>query len=74
MYIIASYSFHLEPLFPLEGIEKKSFSHVFGVQTSALELFLLKRHIMGPCWLEISQFNLNSSKVKKKSISIILYS
>jgi DNA polymerase Pol2 len=32
----------------------KSFCHVFGVGTSALELFLLKRRIMGPCWLRFT--------------------
>lgn len=30
-----------------------TFSHVFGVHTGALELFLVKRRIMGPCWLQL---------------------
>lgn len=28
----------------------KTFSHAFGTQASPLELFLLKRDLMGPCW------------------------
>lgn len=35
----------------------KTFSHVFGTNTGALETFLLKRKIMGPCWLEIKNAN-----------------
>ncbi|EFP82360.2 DNA-directed DNA polymerase alpha catalytic subunit pol1 [Puccinia graminis f. sp. tritici] len=31
----------------------KTFSKIFGTGTSAFELFLLKRKIMGPCWLDV---------------------
>ena len=31
----------------------KSFEYMFGVNGSLLEEFLLKRKIMGPCWLTI---------------------
>ncbi|MBW0461024.1 hypothetical protein O181_000739 [Austropuccinia psidii MF-1] len=33
----------------------RTFSKVFGTGTSAFELFLLKRKIMGPCWLDIKE-------------------
>ncbi|KAL4183613.1 hypothetical protein AMTRI_Chr11g99120 [Amborella trichopoda] len=33
------------------------FSALFGTNTSALELFLVKRKIKGPCWLTISKFS-----------------
>jgi len=33
----------------------KTFSKVFGTGTSAFELFLLKRKIMGPCWLDVQE-------------------
>ena len=33
----------------------KHFSKVFGARTSVLENFLLKRRIMGPCWIEIRE-------------------
>ncbi|CAG8582995.1 2831_t:CDS:10, partial [Diversispora eburnea] len=42
----------------------KTFSHVFGTQYSALELFLIKRKIRGPCWLEI-----NNAVIEKRKIS-----
>jgi DNA polymerase alpha subunit A len=32
----------------------KTFSHVFGTNTSALETFLLDRKIKGPSWLDVS--------------------
>eukprot|EP00474_Spongospora_subterranea_P002469 CRZ02927.1 hypothetical protein [Spongospora subterranea] len=32
----------------------RTFSHIFGTQTSALENFLLKRRLMGPQWLSIA--------------------
>lgn len=33
--------------------EGATFSKIFGTNTSAFELLVLKRKIMGPCWLEI---------------------
>ncbi|TIC20656.1 hypothetical protein E3Q13_00361 [Wallemia mellicola] len=41
-----------EPAMPL-GMTGKTFSHVFGTQTSPFELFVVKRRIMGPCWLKL---------------------
>ena len=41
-----------EPALPL-GISGNTFGHVLGTNTSAFETFVLKRKIMGPCWLEI---------------------
>lgn len=38
----------------------RTFSHVFGVHTSALELFLVKRRIMGPCWLQLPRHALRT--------------
>jgi DNA polymerase alpha subunit A len=29
-------------------------ARIFGTNTSAFELFVLKRKIMGPCWLAIT--------------------
>lgn len=31
----------------------RTFSHVFGSSTAPLEMFIVKRRIMGPCWLSI---------------------
>ncbi|KAJ3161309.1 DNA-directed DNA polymerase alpha catalytic subunit pol1 [Geranomyces michiganensis] len=42
----------------------KSFSRVFGANTSALEMFVLKRKLMGPCWVEIK-----NAKLIKRNLS-----
>uniref|UniRef100_A0A8C6YI34 DNA polymerase n=1 Tax=Nothoprocta perdicaria TaxID=30464 RepID=A0A8C6YI34_NOTPE len=36
-----------------QDLKGETFSHVFGTNTSSLELLLLSRKIKGPCWLEI---------------------
>ncbi|KAI8977403.1 DNA polymerase family B-domain-containing protein [Mycotypha africana] len=38
----------------------KCFSKVFGAPTGPLEHFLIKRDIMGPCWLDIADAQLNN--------------
>lgn len=47
----------------------KTFSHVFGAQTGPLEHFLIKRDIMGPCWLDISDAKLSSTSVSHRNLS-----
>lgn len=32
-----------------------NFSRIFGTNTSAFELLVMKRKIMGPCWLQIKK-------------------
>ncbi|CAH7685382.1 DNA polymerase alpha subunit A [Phakopsora pachyrhizi] len=41
----------------------RTFSKVFGAGTSAIEIFLLKRKIMGPCWLNIAEVFTSSRSV-----------
>uniref|UniRef100_A0A8D0FXV6 DNA polymerase alpha catalytic subunit n=1 Tax=Sphenodon punctatus TaxID=8508 RepID=A0A8D0FXV6_SPHPU len=36
-----------------QDLKGETFSHVFGTNTSSLELFLMSRKIKGPSWLEI---------------------
>ncbi|CAG8622841.1 65_t:CDS:10, partial [Paraglomus brasilianum] len=50
-YLKVVYSFS-QPQLP-NNLTGETFSHMFGTNTSALELFLIKRKVMGPCWLEI---------------------
>jgi DNA polymerase alpha subunit A len=45
------------------GTSGKSFSHVFGTNTKALELFLLKRRLMGPCWIKITNWTTSSKPI-----------
>ena len=41
------------PALPAD-LSGRSFKRVFGTTQSGMELFLLKRDLMGPCWLKIS--------------------
>ncbi|KAI0077749.1 DNA polymerase alpha catalytic subunit [Panus rudis PR-1116 ss-1] len=43
-----------EPQIP-NNVSSPNFSRVFGTNTSAFELLVLKRKIMGPCWLQIKK-------------------
>ncbi|KAJ2707801.1 DNA-directed DNA polymerase alpha catalytic subunit pol1, partial [Coemansia spiralis] len=50
-YLKVVYGFG-QPALP-EDFSGRTFERAFGVTYSALELFLLKRRIMGPCWLHV---------------------
>ncbi|KAJ2455895.1 DNA-directed DNA polymerase alpha catalytic subunit pol1 [Coemansia sp. RSA 2336] len=50
-YLKVVYGFD-QPALP-DSMSGETFERVFGTTYSALELFLLKRRIMGPCWLRI---------------------
>lgn len=44
----------IEPQIP-NNVSSPNFSRVMGTSTSAFELLVLKRKIMGPCWLQIKK-------------------
>ncbi|KAF9422052.1 DNA-directed DNA polymerase alpha catalytic subunit pol1 [Podila epigama] len=46
-----------------EDLTGETFSHTFGARTSALEHFIIKRNLMGPCWLEIKEAQASSAKI-----------
>ena len=50
------------PVLPAET-QGRTFSHVFGTNTGALELFLLQTHLMGPCWVEVKDVMDQSPKL-----------
>ncbi|XP_035145070.1 DNA polymerase alpha catalytic subunit isoform X3 [Callithrix jacchus] len=50
-YLEVKYSAEM-PQLP-QDLKGETFSHVFGTNTSSLELFLMNRKIKGPCWLEV---------------------
>lgn len=53
---------YIEPAFT--GDEKgRTFSQVFGANTGPLEQFLIKRDIMGPCWLKVENAQLSNTSV-----------
>ena len=46
-----------------DKVTGKTFSHVFGTNTKALELFIMKRRLMGPCWVKIQNPLLSATSV-----------
>ncbi|KAL9933797.1 hypothetical protein V8E36_007455 [Tilletia maclaganii] len=59
-YLKIRYGFDYPPL-PLD-ISGRTFSRIFGTNTSAFELFVVKRKIMGPCWLNVQDALVNREK------------
>jgi len=53
-YFKTVYSFK-DPQLPSD-ITGKTFSRVFGTYTSALELLIIKRKMMGPCWIKVTNY------------------
>lgn len=43
-----------EPQIPTD-VTSPNFSRVFGSNTSAFELLVIKRRIMGPCWIKVQK-------------------
>uniref|UniRef100_A0AAY4AWZ0 DNA-directed DNA polymerase n=1 Tax=Denticeps clupeoides TaxID=299321 RepID=A0AAY4AWZ0_9TELE len=60
-YLEVRYSAEM-PQLPSD-LKGSTFSHVFGTNTSSLELFLLSRKIRGPCWLDIKTPQLSSQPI-----------
>ena len=51
-----------EPQLP-SNASSPNFSRIFGTNTSAFELLVLKREIMGPCWLQIKHPEIDNKGV-----------
>lgn len=58
-YLKVKYGFD-EPQLPID-IQGRTFSRAFGTNTSAFELFVVKRNIMGPCWLDVECASLRAA-------------
>ncbi|CAG8474984.1 7713_t:CDS:10 [Funneliformis mosseae] len=69
-YLKVMYPFKQEAL--PKNLSGKTFSRVFGTNTSALELFLLKRKIKGPCWLEIKDSLVETSKISWCKLELLV--
>ena len=65
--MILTHTYTLEPQIP--NVTSPNFSRVFGTNTSAFELLVLKRKIMGPCWLQIKK-----PHVEHKGVSFFMLS
>ena len=53
---------YAEPQLPMD-LTGRTFKRVFGTNTSAFELFIIKRKIMGPCWLDVKNAELSGKGV-----------
>ncbi|KAK7687728.1 hypothetical protein QCA50_008944 [Cerrena zonata] len=51
-----------EPQMP-NNVCSPNFSRIFGTNTSAFELLVMKRKIMGPCWLQIKKPTIDNKGV-----------
>ena len=56
-YLKLLYGYDKTPL--SSDLTGETFSHVFGTNTSLFEQFVLWKHIMGPCWLNIEDPDFN---------------
>lgn len=69
-FLKIEYPYYL-PSFNKESfIRSDTYNYVSGMNTSAIESFIIHHNIMGPCWLNIkveSIFNNSTSKYKKTS-------
>jgi DNA polymerase alpha subunit A len=54
----------IEPQIPMNA-ESPNIARIFGTNTNAFELLVLKRKIMGPCWLQIK-----NPQIDNKGVSI----
>ncbi|KAJ3061739.1 DNA polymerase alpha catalytic subunit, partial [Podochytrium sp. JEL0797] len=71
-YLKVAYSYKYPPI-PTDttGV---TFSHIFGTNANALENFLIKRKIMGPCWLEISEPAISRQSISWTKLELTLTS
>ncbi|KAF8585711.1 DNA polymerase alpha catalytic subunit [Ramaria rubella] len=60
-----------EPQIP-KDVSSPNFARVFGTNTSAFELLVLKRKIMGPCWLKIKKPEIDSKGVSWCKLEITI--
>uniref|UniRef100_A0A672P5Y4 Uncharacterized protein n=1 Tax=Sinocyclocheilus grahami TaxID=75366 RepID=A0A672P5Y4_SINGR len=68
-YLEVKYSAELPPL-PSE-LKGSTFSHVFGINTSSLEHFLLNGKIRGPCWLDVKTPQLSNQPISWSKVEAV---
>jgi hypothetical protein len=60
----------LEPQIP-SNVSSPTFSRIFGTSTNAFELLVLKRKIMGPCWLQIKKPHVEYKGVRTSIVKFV---
>ncbi|XP_062982560.1 DNA polymerase alpha catalytic subunit [Elgaria multicarinata webbii] len=68
-YLEVRYSAELSRL--PQDLKGETFSHVFGTNTSSLELLLMNRKIKGPSWLEIKNPQLSNQSVSWCKVELV---
>uniref|UniRef100_A0A8C1FH16 Polymerase (DNA directed), alpha 1 n=1 Tax=Cyprinus carpio carpio TaxID=630221 RepID=A0A8C1FH16_CYPCA len=68
-YLEVKYSAELPPL--SSELKGSTFSHVFGINTSSLEHFLLNRKIRGPCWLDVKTPQLSNQPISWSKVEAV---
>lgn len=43
-----------DPAIDENRIQGRNYAHIFGTRTSAIENFIMKKKLMGPCWVKIT--------------------
>jgi DNA polymerase alpha subunit A len=61
----------LEPALSMK-LKGNTFSHAFGTNTTPLELFLLKRKLMGPCWIEIKNASVRPPQLSWCRLEVVV--
>ncbi|GBB91734.1 hypothetical protein RclHR1_01910018 [Rhizophagus clarus] len=69
-YLKVTYPFTQDAL--PKNLSGKTFSRAFGTNTSALELLILKRKIKGPCWLEIKDAIVETSRISWCKLELVV--
>uniref|UniRef100_A0A8C1QB19 DNA polymerase n=1 Tax=Cyprinus carpio TaxID=7962 RepID=A0A8C1QB19_CYPCA len=68
-FLCYKYKAELPPL--LSELKGSTFSHVFGINTSSLEHFLLNRKIRGPCWLDVKTPQLSNQPISWSKVEAV---
>ncbi|ORY56232.1 hypothetical protein LY90DRAFT_455150 [Neocallimastix californiae] len=71
-YFKAVYSFKDRQL--PSNISGKTFSRIFGTNTNALELLIIKRKLMGPCWIKVTNYNKSQRMISWCKTEIVVSS
>uniref|UniRef100_A0A672P6E8 DNA polymerase n=1 Tax=Sinocyclocheilus grahami TaxID=75366 RepID=A0A672P6E8_SINGR len=66
------YKYKVAELPPLPSeLKGSTFSHVFGINTSSLEHFLLNGKIRGPCWLDVKTPQLSNQPISWSKVEAV---
>ena len=62
----------IEPVVPMTACSQ-NIAQIFGTNTTAFELLVLKRKIMGPCWIQIRHPEVDNKGVAASHLYSLLF-